>query len=257
MRQRREDVERLLGLLDLLLLRKRLERAHVVEAIGQLDQDHPDVVGHRDHHLPVVLRLLLVAALEGDAGELGDAVDQLGDLLAEALLARRSSEALVSSTVSCSRAAQIVWVSSRMPAQILATPTGCVMNSSPDLRRWSACRSHEKLNASATWFRSTGCERVVGMLGDDREQVAQQLPLVLEQRAGQLLCRGRGRQLLAQPDADVRLGQAPGRRRPASVPGAAGAGTCATTASPFGASSGEAATPPCGFPSRLSASAGI
>jgi hypothetical protein len=40
----------------------------------------------------------------------------------------------VSSTVSWSSAAQIVAVSSRMPAQIFATPTGWVMKSSPDLR---------------------------------------------------------------------------------------------------------------------------
>jgi hypothetical protein len=40
--------------------------------------------------------------------------------------------------VSCSSAAQSVSVSSRMPAQIFATPTGWMMNSSPDLRRWSA-----------------------------------------------------------------------------------------------------------------------
>ena len=38
---------------------------------------------HRDHHLAVVLGLLLVAALERDARELGDAVDELGDLVAE------------------------------------------------------------------------------------------------------------------------------------------------------------------------------
>jgi len=56
-----------------------------VEAVGQLDQDHPDVGGHRHHHLPVVLGLPLVAALEGDPGQLGDAVDQLGDLVAELL----------------------------------------------------------------------------------------------------------------------------------------------------------------------------
>jgi hypothetical protein len=46
-----------------------------------------------------------------------------------------SSDADVSSTVSCSSAAHSVSVSSRMPAQIFATPTGCVMKSSPDLRR--------------------------------------------------------------------------------------------------------------------------
>ncbi len=81
--QRRVDLQRLARLRQLLLLRQRAERAHVVETVGQLDQDHPDVGGHRHHHLPVVLGLALVAALEGDPGQLGDAVDQLGDLLAE------------------------------------------------------------------------------------------------------------------------------------------------------------------------------
>ncbi len=85
MRERSEDVERLLRLVDLLLLRQRLQRAHVVEAVGQLDQDHPDVGGHRDHHLPVVLGLLLVAAVERDPGQLGDAVHELGDVVTEAL----------------------------------------------------------------------------------------------------------------------------------------------------------------------------
>ena len=79
------DVERLLGLVDLLLLRHGLQRAHVVEAVGELDEDDPDVGGHRDHHLAVVLGLGLVARLEGDARQLGDAVDQAGDLVAELL----------------------------------------------------------------------------------------------------------------------------------------------------------------------------
>ena len=81
--QRRVDLQRLARLRRLFLLRQGAERAHVVEAVGQLDQDHPDVGGHRHHHLAVVLGLPLVAALEGDPGQLGDAVDQLGDLLAE------------------------------------------------------------------------------------------------------------------------------------------------------------------------------
>ena len=81
--ERRVDLQRLARLRHLLLLRQGAERAHVVEAVGQLDQDHPDVGGHRHHHLAVVLGLALVAALEGHPGQLGDAVDQLGDLLAE------------------------------------------------------------------------------------------------------------------------------------------------------------------------------
>ena len=85
MRQRRVDLQRLLRLLDLLLLRHRVQRAHVVQPVGELDEDDPDVRGHRDHHLAVVLGLRLVARLERDAGELGDAVDEAGDLLAERL----------------------------------------------------------------------------------------------------------------------------------------------------------------------------
>ena len=65
-----------------------------------------------------------------------------------------SSDALVSSTVSWSRAAHSVSVSSRMPAQIFATPIGWVMKSSPLARRWSACRSQEKRNARSTRSRS-------------------------------------------------------------------------------------------------------
>ena len=63
--------------------------------------------------------------------------------------ATSSSEALVSSTVSCSSAAHSVSVSSRMPAQIFATPTGWTMKSSPDLRRWSAWCSQANTNAVA------------------------------------------------------------------------------------------------------------
>ena len=65
-----------------------------------------------------------------------------------------SSDALVSSTVSWSSAAHSVSESSRMPAQIFATPIGWVMKSSPLARRWSACRSQEKRNARSTRSRS-------------------------------------------------------------------------------------------------------
>jgi hypothetical protein len=84
-RERRVDLERLARLRELLLLRHRAERPHVVEAVGELDQDDPHVGGHRDHHLPVILRLALVAAREGDPGQLRDPVDEVGDLLAEAV----------------------------------------------------------------------------------------------------------------------------------------------------------------------------
>ena len=60
----------------------------------------------------------------------------------------------MSSTVSWSRAAQSVSVSSRIPAQIWATPTGWVMNSSPEWRSWSAWRSQAKSKARSTAARS-------------------------------------------------------------------------------------------------------
>ena len=65
-----------------------------------------------------------------------------------------SSEALVSSTVSWSSAAHSVSESSRRLAQILATPSGWVMKSSPERRRWSACRSRANVKARSTGSRS-------------------------------------------------------------------------------------------------------
>ena len=86
MSQRRVDLERLLGLLDLLLLAEIAERVHVVQAVAELDEDHADVGGHGDDHLAVVLGLLLLLRGEVHLGELGDAVDQHGDLVAELVL---------------------------------------------------------------------------------------------------------------------------------------------------------------------------
>ena len=61
------------------------ERPHVVQPVGELDQDDPDVLGHRDEHLAQVVALRLGERLELDLAELGDAVDELGDLVAEQL----------------------------------------------------------------------------------------------------------------------------------------------------------------------------
>ena len=85
MRERRVDVQRLAGLLHLLLPPPVLGRAHVVEPVRELDQDDPRVVGHRHDHLPVVLGLGLLAGLEADPGQLGDALDEVRDVRAELL----------------------------------------------------------------------------------------------------------------------------------------------------------------------------
>ena len=58
--QGRIDLERLLGLLELLVLAQIAEGAHVVQPVGQLDEDHPDVLRHGDDHLADVLGLLFL-----------------------------------------------------------------------------------------------------------------------------------------------------------------------------------------------------
>ena len=63
-----------------------VKRAHVVQAVRELDQHDPNVVGHRDDHLAEILSLLFFAAREGDLRDLGHAVNQTGDLFPEQTL---------------------------------------------------------------------------------------------------------------------------------------------------------------------------
>ena len=84
--KRRVDLERLLRLLDLLLLAEVAERMHVVQSVTELDEDDADVGRHGDDHLAVVLGLLFLLGIEVHLGQLGDAVHEHGDLGAELLL---------------------------------------------------------------------------------------------------------------------------------------------------------------------------
>ena len=84
-RDGRIDLQRLFGDLLLAVRRQVLERAHVVQAVGQLDEDDADVVHHGEHHLAQVFGLLLFAGGEVDLADLGDAFDDVRDLLAELL----------------------------------------------------------------------------------------------------------------------------------------------------------------------------
>jgi hypothetical protein len=79
------DVERLLRHLQPALLRQMLQRPHVVETIGELDQNHPNVVHHREQHLAEVLRLTLLARRERNGADRRDAFDDVGDLRTEQL----------------------------------------------------------------------------------------------------------------------------------------------------------------------------
>ena len=56
-----------------------------MEPVGQLHQDDPDVVDHRQEHPAKVLGLLGLPGGERDARELRDALDDMGDLRAEQL----------------------------------------------------------------------------------------------------------------------------------------------------------------------------
>ena len=85
--ERRVDLHRLArdapAALD---LRDEVQRAHVVQAVGELDQQHADVAAHRQHQLAEILRLLGAVGLQFEAGQLGHAVDQARDLRAELAL---------------------------------------------------------------------------------------------------------------------------------------------------------------------------
>jgi hypothetical protein len=54
-----------------------------VQTVGELDEHHPDVLGHRHQHLADVFRLRLLSRVDVDLAELGHPLDQLGDMLVE------------------------------------------------------------------------------------------------------------------------------------------------------------------------------
>jgi hypothetical protein len=172
-RQWRVDLERLASLLDLLVLRQGAQRAHVVKAIGELDQDDPHVGGHRHHHLAVVLCLVLVAALERDPGELGHAVDQPGDRLAEQLADLVEARRRVLDRVVEERGAERLGVQPQAGADLcdLYGMGDEVLAGAAALIRVALAGERERvLDRSAVQL----VGRFLGVLGDHREQVAEQ-----------------------------------------------------------------------------------
>ena len=75
----RVNLHGLEGFLLLLLRRLVLHGAHVVEPVGDFDEDDADVLAHGHQHLPQVLHLLLLLGGVVDAGQLADALHQIGD----------------------------------------------------------------------------------------------------------------------------------------------------------------------------------
>ena len=80
-RQRSVDLQDLPGLALLLLPLQVAQRPHIVQPVGELDDQHADVAGHRDHHLADGLGLGRLTVL--DLVQLGDAIHQRRDVLAE------------------------------------------------------------------------------------------------------------------------------------------------------------------------------
>src|SRR5882672_764299 len=85
-RDRRVDVERLTRDAPLLLYRQRADRAHVVRAVGELHEDHAQILRHREQHLAEALGLRLGRAIEAQMVDLAHAVDEARHVLAEFLL---------------------------------------------------------------------------------------------------------------------------------------------------------------------------
>ena len=83
MRNRRVDVHRLLRDPRALFGVQVFQRAHIVQAIGQLHQHHAHVVNHRQQHLANVLSLLLLARDTADVRDLRQAFHEVGDFVSE------------------------------------------------------------------------------------------------------------------------------------------------------------------------------
>ncbi len=79
-RERRVDVERLLRDALLLGLGKRRDRAHVVEPVGELDEQDAHVLRHRHEHLAHRGGLLRFLGVELQPVELGHPVDDRGEI---------------------------------------------------------------------------------------------------------------------------------------------------------------------------------
>ena len=62
-----------------------LQGPHVVCSVRDLDQDHPEILGHRQDHLPEVLSLALFFGTKADLAELGHTINQLCDVPVEHL----------------------------------------------------------------------------------------------------------------------------------------------------------------------------
>jgi hypothetical protein len=85
-----------------------VQRAHVVQAVGELDQQDAHVVGDGEQQLAKVLGLLGLLRHEVEFLDLGEAFDQPADVGAEEFVDLGAASRSVSSIVSCSSATAMV-----------------------------------------------------------------------------------------------------------------------------------------------------
>ena len=78
--QRRVEVTRFLRNASLFLGFEIVESAHVVQSIGQLDEDDAGILGNRQQQLSIVLNLSLLTGRERQICNLREAIDDLRDL---------------------------------------------------------------------------------------------------------------------------------------------------------------------------------
>ncbi len=95
MRDRGIDIDGFAGHAAALFHRYRAQRAHIVQPVSQLHENHAHVARHRQQHFAEVFRLRLLAIAKLHLVELGQAVDKFGDLGAEALSQLGLGDALV------------------------------------------------------------------------------------------------------------------------------------------------------------------
>ena len=81
--ERRIDVERLFGGAPARFRRPVRQRAHIVQAVGELDEQHANVVGDGEQELAQVLGLLGLPGNEFELFQLGQTLDQAADIMAE------------------------------------------------------------------------------------------------------------------------------------------------------------------------------
>jgi hypothetical protein len=80
---RRVDVQGLAGDAPRLGRRQHAEGAHVVQAVGELDEDDADIPGHGQGHFLEVLRLFFLQRVELNLRQLRHAVHEIGDSFPE------------------------------------------------------------------------------------------------------------------------------------------------------------------------------